>query len=226
MCGRFSLAASKEKIQAELPFIETGNNLRISYNIAPTQHAYIVTNDNPERLQYVTWGLIPYWSKDGKNSGKLINARSEGIETKPSFRIPIRKRRCLVIADSFYEWRREGGKKVPHRIFLKNGHLIIAAGIWDVWYKGDYAIKSFSIITTAPNQEMQSIHSRMPVLLTNQGAYKKWLESPSLEETLGMLKTPEDGILTYYQVSEKVNSVRNDAPDLHHEVPKQPNLFD
>ena len=100
MCGRFSLATSKEKIQSEIPFVETANNLRLSYNIAPTQHANIVTNDSPERLQYVTWGLIPYWSKDGKNEGKLINARSEGIETKPSFRIPIRKRRCLILADS------------------------------------------------------------------------------------------------------------------------------
>lgn len=225
MCGRFSLAASKEKIQAELPFVETGNNLRISYNIAPTQHAYIVTNENPGRLQYVTWGLIPYWSKDGKNSGKLINARSEGIESKPSFRIPIRQRRCLVVADSFYEWRREGTKKIPYRIFLENGNLLIAAGVWDIWYKGDYAIKSFSIITTLPNQEMQSIHSRMPVILTNKYDYEKWLNSPNLEESLAMLKTPEDGILKYYRVSEKVNSVKNDSPDLHHEIPEPLSLF-
>ena len=226
MCGRFSLATSKEKIQSELPFVETGNNIRLSYNIAPTQHAYIVANDLPEKLQYVTWGLIPHWSKDGKNEGKLINARSEGIETKPSFRIPIRKRRCLVIADSFYEWKKEGTKKIPYRIFSESGKLLVMAGIWDVWYKGDYAIKSFSILTTEPNSEMQKIHRRMPVFFSKNEAYKTWLGANDLNEVLEMCHPPEDGFLKMYRVSEKVNSVRNDSPELHHEIPEPLTLFD
>lgn len=225
MCGRFSFNASKEKIQQELGDIETGTNLRINFNIAPTQHAYVLTNDHPNRLQYMTWGLIPYWSRDGKNAGKLINARSEGIASKPSFRLPIRQRRCLVLADSFYEWRRELDRKVPYRIMLKNDRLLVMAGIWDVWYKDDYAIKSFSIITTPPNKEMATIHNRMPVLLNNRESQENWLNETELTKILDMLHTPEDDILTMYRVSEEVNSVKNNSPSLHKEVPEPPTLF-
>ena len=225
MCGRFSFNASKEKIQQELGDIETGSNLRINYNIAPTQHAYVLTNDHPNRLQYMTWGLIPYWSRDGKNAGKLINARSEGIASKPSFRLPIRQRRCLVLADSFYEWRRELDRKVPYRIMLKDDRLLVMAGIWDVWYKDDYAIKSFSIITTPPNKEMATIHNRMPVLLTNKESQENWLKETELNNILDMMHTPEDDILTMYRVSEEVNSVKNNSPSLHKEVPEPPTLF-
>ncbi len=226
MCGRFSFVASKEKIQQQLgENLEVGANLRLNFNVAPTQHAYVITNDKPEILQYITWGLIPYWSKDGKNAGKMINARREGIESKPSFRVPLRKRRCLVLADSFYEWRKEGTQKIPYRIFMKNGDLLVMAGIWDVWYKDDYAVKSFSIITTPPNKEMSSIHNRMPVLLTNSKSYQQWLSDTSLEEVLGMLNTPPDGLLDLYRVSEKVNSVRNNSPELHQKIADPPSLF-
>lgn len=225
MCGRFSLVTSKEKIQQELPFVEIGDTLRVSYNIAPTQHSYVVTNDNPGRLQYITWGLVPHWSKDGKNTGRLINARSEGIETKPSFRIPIRKRRCLVPADSFYEWRKEGLKKIPYRIKMQNGGLLFFAGVWDVWYKGDYGVKTFSIITAPPNFEMAGIHNRMPVLLTTLEQRRQWLETTDLGEVLSMLQTPPDGILNIYRVSELVNSVLNNSTELHQEVKEPPALF-
>lgn len=225
MCGRFSFNASKEKIKQELGDVETGVNLRINYNIAPTQHAYVITNTHPNRLQYLTWGLIPHWSRDGQNSGKLINARSEGIASKPSFRLPIRQKRCLVLADSFYEWRRELDRKVPYRIKMKEDKLVVMAGIWDVWYKGDYAIRSFSIITTPPNKEMASIHSRMPIIFNDKASQDAWLQENTLEAVLEMLKTPEDDILTMYRVSEQVNSVKNNAPDLHREVPEPPTLF-
>jgi putative SOS response-associated peptidase YedK len=225
MCGRFSLATSKEKLQQQLPFVDATETLRVSYNIAPTQHAYVVNNDHPERLQYITWGLVPHWSNDGKNTGRLINARREGIETKSSFRIPIRKRRCIIPADSFYEWRREGVRKIPYRIFLKNGDLMLFAGVWDVWYSGDYGLKTFSIITTDANEEISSIHNRMPVLLTGIEEQKRWLESEDLDEILGLLQTPQDGILNRYRVPELVNSVANNSPELHYEVPEPPTLF-
>ena len=226
MCGRFSLAISKEKLQQALPFVEVPDTLRTSYNIAPTQHAYVVTNDQPQNLQYLAWGLVPHWSNDGKNAGRLINARREGIETKPSFRIPIRKKRCLIPADSFYEWKREGTRKIPYRIFTQSGELLFFAGVWDIWYKGDYGLKTFSIITTMPNFEMSGVHSRMPVLLTDKEAQKKWLEMDDLDEVLAMLKTPPDGFLSMHRVSELVNSVGNNSPQLHHEVPEPPTLFD
>lgn len=226
MCGRYSFVASKEKIQQQLgEDVETGANLRINFNVAPTQHSYVITDEKPKTLQYITWGLIPYWSKDSKIAGKLINARSEGIETKPSFRVPIRKKRCLVLADSFYEWKKVGNKKQPYRIMLKNGDLLLMAGIWDVWYDDQYAVKSFSIITTAPNKDVDSVHDRMPVILHKRADQEKWLQEQPLEEVLTMLKTPPDGILEMYRVSEKVNSVKNNSPDLHQRIPDSPTLF-
>ncbi len=226
MCGRFSFVTSKEKIKQELgEQIETDVNLRISFNIAPTQHAYVITNEKPDILQYLTWGLIPYWAKDEQNASKLINARQEGISSKPSFRIPIRQRRCVVIADSFYEWKKRGADKVPYRIFHKNGNLLMLAGIWDIWYKDNYAVKSFSIITTPPNEEMSSVHNRMPIILDGKEKMKEWLSALSLEETLSMLKTPEDGLLDMYPVSNKVNNVRNNGPDLHQKMNDSPTLF-
>ena len=220
------MATSKEKLQQQLPFVDATETLRVSYNIAPTQHTYVVTNDQPERLQYITWGLVPHWSNDGKNKGRLINARREGIETKPSFRIPIRKRRCLVPADSFYEWRREGVRKIPYRIFLENGGLMLFAGIWDVWYSGDYGLKTFSIITTDANKDVSAIHNRMPVILTNMEEQKRWLETEDLDDILGLLQAPPEGILNRYRVSDLVNSVVNNSPELHYEVPEAPALFE
>lgn len=226
MCGRYSLSTSKEKLQKQLGDIDVGQNLRINFNIAPTQHAYVITNHHPNRLEYFNWGLIPHWSKEGtKNSGKLINARSEGIATKPSFRLPIRKRRCLVLADSFYEWKKEGGQKIPYRILLRNGKLMLMAGIWDEWMDGSHPVRSFSIITTEPNHEMKPIHNRMPVIFKDKRQQQKWLEDQELDNVLGMLKTPKDGILDLYRVSTKVNSVRNNSSDLHLREPEQPTLF-
>ena len=225
MCGRFSFSTSKEKLQQQFEGIEIGSNLRINFNVAPTQHSYVVTNDSPNRLQYITWGLIPHWSNDGKNSGKLINARMEGIATKPSFRLPIRKRRCWVIADSFYEWHKEGRQKIPYRIMLKNGELMVMAGIWDIWYKDDYAIRSFSIITTPPNKEITRLHDRMPMILTKPEQQRCWLSELDIEEVLTMLNTPPDDILTMYRVSDKVNAVINNSPELHEPAPEPPALF-
>lgn len=225
MCGRFSLATTKEKLQQQLPFVEVPETLRLSYNIAPTQHAYVITDDSPERMQYLTWGLVPHWSEDGKNSGRLINARSEGIEAKPSFRVPIRKRRCLVPADSFYEWRTVGKDKQPYRILLENRDLMVFAGIWDVWYHGDYGLKTFSILTTAANEDVADIHNRMPVLLTNTEEQRRWLESDDLDEVLSMLHPPPAHLIIKYRVADKVNAVANDSPDMHTEVQEPPTLF-
>ena len=225
MCGRFSLSVSEQKLQQQLPFLEGNQQLRPSYNIAPTQHAYVITNDQVNRLQYLTWGLVPFWSKDGKNTGRLINARSEGIESKPSFRIPIRKRRCLVIADSFYEWKKVGKQKIPYRILPKTEDLLVMAGIWDVWDQKEYPVKSFSIITTAANADVAAVHDRMPVLLSNTQQQLDWLEEQSIEEVLKQLYTPEEGYLKMYRVSSDVNSPRNNHEQLHLEQPEQRDLF-
>ncbi len=226
MCGRFSFVASREKIEKQLGDIEVENNLRTSFNIAPTQHAYVITNDSPKRLQYLTWGLIPHWSRDGSNTGKLINARKEGIQTKPSFRLPVRTRRCLVLADSFYEWRRVGSQKIPYRISLLSEEIMLMAGVWDIWYKGDYAIKSFSIVTTPPNLEISQLHNRMPVVFTEREIQKRWLEEEDINHILAMLQTPENHIFKIQRVSDKVNSIKNNSPDLHQSIQELPELFD
>ncbi len=225
MCGRFSFNIPKEEVEQQFDVV-LNQNLRESYNIAPTQHAYVITNENIQKLQYITWGLIPYWSNDGKNTGRLINARKEGIGGKPSFRIPIRKRRCIVLADSFYEWRRQGVEKIPYRISLKSGEALAMAGVWDVWFKNDYAIKSFSIITTPANKEMESVHNRMPVLFTEKELRTKWLSDIDLATTQAMLRTAEDDILNIYRISQKLNSPKNNMAELHQEVAEPPTLFD
>lgn len=225
MCGRYSLVTSEEKLKTQFPQLEIKTIPRPNYNIAPTQRASIITDEAPDRLQEFIWGLIPHWSKNGQNGGRLINARAEGISSKPSFRLPIRKKRCLVIADSFYEWQRVGKQKKPHRILLRDGNLLVFAGIWDIWMHHNKPIKSFSIITTTPNADMALLHSRMPVILNTQAAQERWLDKLSLPETLGMLQPTKDGILTDYLVSAKVNSVQNNGAELHYRVQEPPTLF-
>lgn len=225
MCGRFSFVTSPEKIRQQLGDVETGHNLKLSFNIAPTQHAYVLANEAPAHLQYFRWGLIPHWAKDSKNAAKLINARMEGIESKPSFRVPVRKRRCLVLADSFYEWRTEGKQKTPFRILPEDDSLLVMAGIWDVWYDGDYAVKTFSIITAPPNAEVAPLHNRMPMVLPEAEQQQQWISDLSVDEVMDMLQPPPDGILKKYQVSDRVNNVRNNTPDLHEKVGEQGRLF-
>ncbi len=219
------MVTTKEKLQQQLPFVEVPDTMHVSYNIAPTQDAYVVTDEDPSHLQQLAWGLVPYWSDDGKNAGRLINARREGIETKPSFRVPIMKRRCLVPADSFYEWRKQGRDKIPYRILLKSNDLMLFAGVWDIWHKDGLTLRSFSIITTDANADMADLHDRMPVLLTTAEQQRRWLESGDLDEVLAILQTPPDHLVKKYRVSDKVNSVANDSPMLHTEVQEPPTLF-
>ena len=227
MCGRFSFATSPKKIKETLGAdIQFEAALLSSYNIAPTQYSYVVTNEQPNLLQAFKWGLIPYWAKDAKNAAKLINARMEGIEDKVSFKTPIRERRCLVLVDSFYEWKRVGKQKDAYRILMKDESLMVMAGVWDIWNNGGELVKTFSIITAPPNNEMSSIHTRMPVILSTKEARHKWLKNRPLAAILKSLKTPEDDILQVYRVSNKVNSVANNSPDLHQEIPETLTLFD
>jgi len=177
-------------------------------------------------LQTMEWGLLPHWSTDGKNSGKLINARAEGIEEKPSFREPICTRRCLVPADSFYEWRTAPGRqKLPYRILPQDGSLLIMAGIWDEWRRDGELKRTFSIITTSPNEEMGNLHNRMPVLLTDADARQTWMSPIPLDDALALLRPAADGLLSFYRVSEKLNAPGYDEPDLHEEVQELPTLF-
>ena len=223
MCGRYSQVYSFEQLEQQLQIpLSSAVSIPANYNVAPTQDAMVLTNDQPNTLQALRWGLIPHWSKDISYGARLINARREGIATKPSFRIAIRQKRCLVFADSFYEWRRSGQQKLPYRILRSNDEVLVMAGIWEIWQQDGQRIKSFSIITTEPNAEMEGIHNRMPVLLLDQNSQQRWLDDLPLEDTLELLQTPPDDVLKYYRISQQVNSVRNNGPELHQAVSDDP----
>ena len=171
------------------------------------------------RLQYLTWGLIPNTSREGKNNGKLINARKEGISSSPSFRIPIRMKRCLVLADSYYTFGiRKDDKIIPYRVLLKNGEIMAMAGVWDMWFEKDYAIKSFSIITTNANQEISTISNRMPVILNESNLQNEWLQEIELDRVLELTDIVENNILEHYRISNKINSIRYNAHDIHEKI--------
>jgi putative SOS response-associated peptidase YedK len=221
MCGRYSFAPKVKQLEAQLLDLRRPAELAISFNIAPTHTAYVVGNDDPLALQRMEWGLVPYWSRDGKNKGQLINARAESIAEKPSFRDPVRSRRCLVPADSFYEWR----GKIPQRILLKNEALLWMAGIWDEWPVQHPQKRTFSIITTSPNEEMSELHDRMPVILTEADARDLWLSDAPLENVLPLLRPLPNDSLRAYRVSDRLNKPGVDGLELHEEMPEEWRLF-
>jgi len=208
MCGRFSFTLSAVQIKEQLR-VEPGVLPEPNYNIAPTQQAAVITNQDSGLLQFFRWGLIPFWAKDTSFGARMINARSEGIESKPAFRNAIRKKRCLVPADSFYEWKKEGKQKLPYRIRLKDSSPMLMAGIWESWQKEGQVIYSFSIITRAANKEIAFLHHRMPVILTEKSLQENWLDEIDLREVKNILDFYQEDFLDIYQVSQKVNSVRN-----------------
>jgi putative SOS response-associated peptidase YedK len=213
MCGRFSLT-TQEKLIEELFGVEVDRAMYVPrYNGAPTQDLAVISNASPGTLGYFRWGLIPFWAKDPRIGNSLINAKSETILEKPSFRQAFRQRRCLVPADGFYEWKKEPGK-VPYRITLASGLPFAMAGIWDIWRNHDgREIRSFSILTTAANELMQTIHDRMPVILP-RSVYRHYLESGDPAELLALLKPYPADEMKAYAVSTLVNSPRNDIPEV------------
>ncbi len=218
MCGRFVKKSTKEELRARFGFDDTSQDtlFEVSYNIAPSQEHPILTVENDKRvITAMRWGLVPYWAKDPGIGHKMINARSEGIEGKPSFKTPLRKRRCVVMADGFYEWRKADKKtKIPYYFRLKSQEPFGFAGLWDIWEKDGQALKTFTIITTEPNELMQPIHSRMPVIL-KESDEAKWLD-PEItrpEDVLPILKPYPSDDMEYFEVSTIVNSPKNDVAE-------------
>lgn len=226
MCGRYSYAPTKKQVQEQLKGLDTPAQFRLRYNIAPTQQALVILHEAPDQLTELTWGLVPRWSKDGANGGKLINARAETVAEKPSFQNAFRHRRCLVPADSFYEWRTEADRrKLPFRIRYKNGDLMFMAGIWEDWKQGDLHKRTFSIITSGANTDMNDLHDRMPVLLTTEEQRQEWLFGTPEDALQQLAKVTPDGLLEKYRVSEKLNTPYNEGPELHEPVPSDGALF-
>jgi len=225
MCGRYSFASDKNQLKKQFGNLEYGQNLEINFNVAPTQKGYIIADNAPDALQQFKWGLIPFWAKDEKIGGRMINARSETILEKPAFRQAARHRHCLVIADSFYEWSKKNTTKIPYRILPKDDSLLVMAGIWESWQGPEESVYSFSIITCPPNEDMNGIHDRMPVIFHQDSEWQAWLEEKDPQAITELLQTPVQGLLKMYPVSTRVNSVRNNGPVLHQAVEEQRDLF-
>ena len=217
MCGRFMLTADQDSFEDRFSLTRFDLGWVPSFNIAPTQEVLTVTNDGSEnRPELMRWGLVPSWAKDPKIGNRMINARSETLAEKPSFRTAFKRRRCLIPADGFYEWKREGKAKKPMLITVNPGDLFAFAGLWETWKQPDDSwLLTCAIITTSANEFMKSIHDRMPVILPRESE-ASWLD-PEEQDTamLSKLLLPYDSDrMEAYEVSTLVNSPRNNFPEV------------
>ena len=216
MCGRYSLSAPGDVI-AEIFALAEVPDLRPRWNVAPTQGAAVVRvgEGGVRRCELLRWGLVPFWAKDASIGSRMINARAETAHEKASFKHALRRRRCLVPVDGFYEWRKTPDGKGPTRIQRRDGRPFALAGLWERWSRGPgEPLETFTILTTSPNTLLRPIHDRMPVIL-DPTDWEGWLD-PSAErpERLRpMLGTAPDGELEAFAVSRRVNSPANDDAD-------------
>jgi putative SOS response-associated peptidase YedK len=214
MCGRFKAGFEFREIKVRWRVF---NDLDFTphYNIAPTQtHPIIVERAGVVEARPMRWGLVPYWAKDQAIGNKMINARSETLAERPAFRDLLSSRRCLVPADGFYEWRKEGKTKQPMLIHVKNRELFGFAGLWDRWKKPDGTLlETFTIATCAPNELMRGIHDRMPVIIQRKDE-SAWLD-PRLksDRVMPLLAPYPTEMMEVYPVSMLVNSPANDRPE-------------
>ena len=232
MCGRYTLISDISELQGRFGFVMDGPPPAPRYNIAPTQSVLAVVNDGQRRGELMRWGLVPSWAKDIKIGTRMINAVSETAAAKPAFRSAFRRRRCLVLADGFYEWRRparpdrnrrDGKQRVPLYFSRKSGEPMAFAGLWENWKSPDgELVRSCAILTTAANSFIEPVHHRMPVILSAE-TEPLWLdpltETPDTLEPLLLPAPPE--LLDVREVSPAVNNVRNDGPDCITAVPPQ-----
>jgi putative SOS response-associated peptidase YedK len=218
MCGRFTLTVDPGQLQEAFPWVEFPGEFPPRYNVAPTQPVAVVPNDGLNRLDFFNWGLIPFWAKDPKIGNRMINARAETIAEKPSFRGSFKYKRCLILADGFYEWRKRPGTKtkIPMYIHMKDRSPFAFAGLWDNWHSKDGSeIRSCTIITTEPNELVEQIHNRMPAILSPSG-YTDWLQMGENDPNLltSLLQPYPSEEMAAFPVSKQVNSPQNDTPEV------------
>ena len=223
MCGRFT----QERPTSDLAEIFAAEDLADApggrFNVAPTDEAAVVVQRDERRaIKAYRWGLIPHWADSAKIGNRMFNARAETLTTSPAFRDAFRRRRCLVPVDSFFEWRREGTVRQPFRIVRTDARPLALAGLWSGWRdpETEEVRRTFTIVTTTPNDLMRPIHNRMPVVLAEE-AWDRWLDPalPDLGELQGLLMPAPDEDLEVYPVSRAVNNVRNDGPSLIERLP-------
>jgi putative SOS response-associated peptidase YedK len=218
MCGRFTLTIDPAHLQEAFPWAVIPNDLNPRFNITPSQPIAVIPNTGDNAVSMYKWGLIPSWSKDPTIGDRMINARAESLAEKPSFRNAYRRRRCLILADGFYEWKQISGTrtKQPFYIRLKNKQPFAFAGLWELWNSPDGSeIRSCTIITTQPNTLLEPIHNRMPVILPAD-AYTRWItpEDCSAIQLNGLLVSYPADEMVAFPVSKMVNSPQYDTPEL------------
>lgn len=223
MCGRYSQSHSLKALEAAFQALATPSfsaDFSVRYNIAPSQSVAVVRpamGGEGRELAGLRWGLVPGWMKEFPKAATMINARAETLADKPSFRAAYKRRRCLVPADGFYEWKKEADKKQPYYIQLPDQPLFAFAGLWEHWSRGEQNVESCTIITTDANHQMQSIHERMPVILKPED-YARWLGEEGGDETEAEQKSKLEGLLqplsgmmlNMIPVSTYVNSPKHD----------------
>jgi putative SOS response-associated peptidase YedK len=219
MCGRFVQYSPLQTIQQILDVGTVSFEVIPNYNVAPTQKIItVIKHNNENKLEKLHWGLVPFWAKDISIGSRMINARAETVSQKPSFRNAFRKRRCLIPADGFYEWKGEKGNKQPYYVSIPSGEPFSFAGLWETWTDkktGEESVyKSCTIITTAASESIREIHHRMPVILDPK-FHEKWLNA-DIQDPKALQVIINDGIIhnmSFYPVSKLVNSVKNNDPN-------------
>jgi putative SOS response-associated peptidase YedK len=235
MCGRSSLTKSEKELEARFKAtfyaedLEKYNPLP-NYNVAPTQIMPVITNKDPQHFLPLRWGLLPFWAKNIRIGSQMINARIESVLEKSAFKYAMEKRRCLVPMDGYYEWKKNGRKKVPYRIITTDQEIFSVAGLWETWKSPEgELIQSYTLLTQPPSESIADIHDRMPAILRkDQEAH--WLAMDiSPAEALSIIAPyPPEG-LRAYQISDRIGKVTENDASLILEVndgQSQPDLFD
>ena len=216
MCGRYTLIADLGDLAQRFEFDGSDFSYDPGYNIAPTESVITVRNVEGREAAFMRWGLIPFWAKDPKIGARMINARAETVAEKPAFRNALKRRRCLVLADGYYEWQKTPVGKRPFRIVMRSGDPFAFAGLWETWSDPQSnVVPSCTIITTAANDFLAPIHDRMPVILPREKE-ERWLE-PGVEDPAsltGILAPYSYEALDAYEVSRLVNNARNVGPEV------------
>ncbi|ASN06905.1 SOS response-associated peptidase [Virgibacillus necropolis] len=211
MCGRYTLLRDEVEILKEFGINYSIDSYTPSYNVAPGQNVLAVINDGREkRAGYLKWGLVPSWSNDEKIGYKMINARSETVHQKPSFKSLLKRNRCLIIADSFYEWKKTDQSKQPKRIQTADRKLFAFAGLWDKWQDGGRNLFTCTILTKDANDFMQGIHHRMPIILPKDKE-DEWIAPIEMDPSSAhdLLQSIQVDDLKAHNVSSYVNAAKN-----------------
>lgn len=233
MCGRYTLFTPQPTLEERFD-ADAESPLEPRYNCAPSQRLPVVTNEAPDTIQTLKWGLVPSWADDETIGNSLINARAETVREKRIFADAYEQRRCLVLADGFYEWVKQGERKQPYRVAFTDDRPFAMAGLWERWTPpqtqsglDDFGagatpsadpdpVETFTVVTTEPNDLVSSLHHRMAVVL-DESEEETWLTGDA-DEVEQLLDPYPDGAMEAYPVSTQVNSPANDGPELVEEI--------